>query len=72
MDAVIKQALSGMTIEEKITLVEDIWDTIAVSKEIPPLSDAQIRDLEKREKHYQKHPETALSWNSFRSKLEKE
>jgi len=36
MNAVIKQEISNMTIEEKILLVEDLWDTIAASNEDLP------------------------------------
>ncbi|MBN2625363.1 MAG: addiction module protein [Spirochaetales bacterium] len=72
MNTVIEQALSNMTIEEKIILVEDIWDTIAASKETSNLTDVQIKDLEQREEHYKQNPGTALSWDSYRSELEKE
>ena len=72
MNTVIEQALATMTIEEKIVLVEDIWDTIAVPEEASNLTDAQVKDLEQREDHYTQQPGTALSWDAFRSEIEKE
>ncbi len=59
-----------MTIEEKIILVEDIWDSIDVSKEDISLSADQKEELESREEHYKRHPETAQSWEAFKSEME--
>ncbi|MDC7219472.1 MAG: addiction module protein [Spirochaetales bacterium] len=70
MNSVIEQVLSNMTTEEKIILVEDIWDTIAISKESPKLTDAQVRKIKQREDNYLQRPETAKTWESFRSELE--
>jgi len=70
MNAVIKQEISNMTIEEKILLVEDLWDTIAASNEDLPLTASQINELEKREHNYRKNPDSAKSWESFKSELE--
>lgn len=70
MNAVIKQEISNMTIEEKILLVEDLWDTIAASQEDIPLTASQISELEQREQDYHKNPDSAKSWESFKSDLD--
>ena len=41
-----------LTIEERIQLVEDIWDSIAIDADQLPVTDAQKRELDRRIERY--------------------
>jgi putative addiction module component (TIGR02574 family) len=55
---------------ERIQLVEDIWDSIAADAEsVPPLTDAQIAEIERRIAEHEKNPGRAKSWDEVRARL---
>ena len=40
--------LAGLTVEEKLALISELWDSIESAAAIPPLSDEQSRALARR------------------------
>ncbi|MGH8475010.1 MAG: addiction module protein [Methylococcales bacterium] len=40
--------LSKLSIEERITLVEDLWDSIASDQKVVPITDEQKAELDRR------------------------
>jgi putative addiction module component (TIGR02574 family) len=55
---------------ERIQLVEDIWDSIAADPDaMPPLTDEQKAEIDRRLAEHEKDPSTALSWDEVRAKL---
>ena len=48
----IKKEISKLKLAEKLLLIEDVWDSIAVNNAELPLPEWQKRELEKREKQY--------------------
>lgn len=69
MNSVIANEIDSMSIEEKILLVEDIWDSIALSNQSVPLSEEQKAVLDKRLEHYQAHPDSANSWDNVKARI---
>ena len=43
----------GMSLDEKIQLVEDLWDSIAAEYEAAPLTDDQKAELDRRVAEYE-------------------
>ncbi len=62
-----------LSIDERLQLVEDIWDSIAeeanVRAEALPLSPAQIAELERRIADADAHPDDGISWEVVRAEL---
>jgi putative addiction module component (TIGR02574 family) len=58
---------------ERIELVQDIWDSIAEEAEdageVPDLGAAQRQELEERIKELDEHPDRARSWEEVRKRL---
>jgi putative addiction module component (TIGR02574 family) len=55
---------------ERIQLVEDIWDSIAADPDnLPPLSDDQKAEIDRRLAEHEKDPSTALSWDEVKARL---
>lgn len=49
----IKQEICNLNITEKLLLVEEIWDVIALNQNDLPISNAQKQQLDERYKEYQ-------------------
>ena len=62
-----------LSIDERLQLVEDIWDSIAeeanVRTETLPLSPAQIAELERRIADADAHPDDGIPWEEVRAEL---
>lgn len=58
-----------LSVAERIQLVEDIWDSIAVVPENVLLTAEQEAELERRLEAYQANPSEGISWNDLKTKL---
>ena len=62
-----------LSIDERLQLVEDIWDSIAqeanVRAEALPLSPAQMAELERRIADADAHPEAGIPWEQVKARL---
>ncbi len=52
----------GLSIPERIQLVQDIWDTIALEPQAVELTDEEKRIIDERLKAYHEHPELGSPW----------
>ena len=64
-------ALKQLPIDQRLKLVEDLWDSIADdSAHDPfPLSPAQLADLAAREADADAHPEAGVPWEVVRQAI---
>jgi putative addiction module component (TIGR02574 family) len=56
-----------LPIKERLKLVQDIWDTIAVTPEEVPVPDCHKEELDRRLDHPEPGPN--LSWDQVRERL---
>jgi putative addiction module component (TIGR02574 family) len=61
--------LSGLTLSEKIQLVEDLWDSIAAEAERLPLTEWQKKELDRREAEYLRDPSLASTWEDAKQRI---
>jgi putative addiction module component (TIGR02574 family) len=62
--------LFAMSPDERIQLAEDLWDSVAADPEqIPPLTDAQRSELDRRLREPMQNPGAALAWKQVRERL---
>lgn len=61
--------LFSLSIPERIQLVEDIWDSIAIQPELVELTPDTKGELDKRLKEYEQHPQDQSSWDEVRTRL---
>lgn len=57
---------TGSSVEERIALVEEIWDSIA---EATPLTEAQRRELDRRLQDHEANPDDAVSWEVVKASM---
>jgi putative addiction module component (TIGR02574 family) len=57
--------------QEKLQLVEELWDSIAQEESQQPLAQWKVDELIRREEAYKKDPSTALSWEEVRASIQR-
>ena len=59
----------NLSVEERIRLVEAIWDSIADNPETLPVTEAQRRELDRRLEDHLRDPDAARPWPEVRESL---
>lgn len=67
-DADVAEILK-LPVEERLRLVELIWDSIAESNAALPLTDAQRAELERRLAEHEAHPDDVISWDDVKASI---
>jgi putative addiction module component (TIGR02574 family) len=57
----------SLSVEERIRLVEAIWDSIAAEPGQPELTEAQKQELERRLAAHTASPEDVVSWEDVKA-----
>jgi putative addiction module component (TIGR02574 family) len=68
MSTVLKDALS-LSVEDRLELIEELWDSLAATPEAIPVTEAQRRELARRRRAHARNPSAAKSWEEVRAKL---
>lgn len=58
-----------LPVQERICLVELIWDSVAAFPEAVKISPALKAELEARVKEFEANPEAGYSWDQVKSRL---
>lgn len=59
--------IDRLPVEERLTLVEDLWDSIAADSAAVPLTDAQRLELQKRIEEDDAHPDEVVPWEMVKA-----
>ena len=65
----IKKGIADLPFSEKLLLVEDIWDSIAKSKDKAIMNEWQKQELERRYKEFQENHSETTEWNQVHKEL---
>jgi putative addiction module component (TIGR02574 family) len=64
MNASIKSlGIDRLPVDERLALVEDLWDSIAADSSAVPLTDAQRVEFQKRIEEDDAHPDDVVPWD---------
>jgi putative addiction module component (TIGR02574 family) len=64
------EQISTLSVNERIRLVQAIWDTIAEEETTyPDLTEAQKKDLDRRIAELDAKPEMALTWEEIKARV---
>ena len=70
MGASVKSlGIDRLSVDERLALVEDIWDTIAADSGALPLTDAQRAELDRRIAAHEASPEDVVPWEEVRASI---
>lgn len=62
--------ISKLSMPEKILLVEDLWDSISADEVSIPMPESHKAELDARLKRYEAAPDTLLSLDDLRARIE--
>jgi len=60
--------LLELTPAERLDLISDLWDSLEPD-DLPPLTNDQIEEMERRVAEHRANPDSALSWEEVRAEL---
>jgi putative addiction module component (TIGR02574 family) len=59
--------IASLPVNERISLVEAIWDTIAAEPNQPELTEPQKQELERRLAAHAESPENVIPWDQVKA-----
>ena len=59
--------IDRLGVDERLDLVEEIWDSIAADSDAIPLTDAQRAELERRFDEDEASPDDVASWEAVKA-----
>ena len=62
--------LQELPVEERIRIVEDLWDSIAAEQAAAPLTPAQETELDRRLETHRKSPDEGASWEEVKARIQ--
>ena len=65
-------SIEGLSIAERILLVEEIWDSIAAEQESLGITHEQKAELDRRLAEYAADPNAGSSWEEVKARLQGE
>jgi len=71
MDTQLLEQATRLSVNDRIELVEAIWDTVHESQNDLPLTAAQVALLEQRLTAYRENPQAGSPWEEVRARLER-
>jgi len=63
--------ITRLSTPEKILLLEDLWDSIALDESTVPVPRSHVEELDRRFKRYGSHPGGLLSLEDLQGRIEK-
>ena len=67
MNTQLLEQAQVLAVDEQIELVEAIWDGIVSRNAVPPLTEAQETELDRRLTHHLENPDDVVSWNEVKA-----
>ncbi|MFC1805906.1 addiction module protein [Planctomycetota bacterium] len=68
-DAISMESVLKLSVAERIQLAQDIWDSIAAVPDSVGLTDAQLRELDRRIDAYHKDPAAGSPWEDVKARI---
>jgi putative addiction module component (TIGR02574 family) len=61
--------IDRLSVEERLALVEELWDSIAEDSAAVPLTDAQREELDRRLADHEARPDDVVSWEDVKASI---
>ena len=69
MNSLLSEQILSLTVPEKLQLIEDIWDSVAIEAEQIPLSQSQKQELDRRLASYQNIETQGEYWEIVKQRI---
>jgi putative addiction module component (TIGR02574 family) len=67
-----RDAIKGLSVAERVRLVQDIWDTLQPTADELPLTEKQRAIVDRRLEEHRLDPSSAIPWEEVRARIESE
>jgi putative addiction module component (TIGR02574 family) len=67
MNTHLLEQATQLSVQDQIELVEALWDDIAKRNAVPPPSDAQNAELDRRLADLEANPDDVISWSEVKA-----
>ncbi|MFO0336210.1 MAG: addiction module protein [Pseudomonadota bacterium] len=61
--------IDQLGVDERLALIEALWDSISADESAIPVTDAQRAELDRRLAEHEANPNDVVSWDEVRSSL---
>jgi putative addiction module component (TIGR02574 family) len=61
--------IDRLSVEDRLALVEELWDSIAKSNGDLPVTDAQRAELDRRLAEHEANPDDVVSWEHIKASI---
>jgi putative addiction module component (TIGR02574 family) len=61
--------IDQLSVDDRLLLREEIWDSIAAFPDAVPVTDAQKQDLQERLDAFQENPKAGAPWEEVKARL---
>ncbi|MBI3574458.1 MAG: addiction module protein [Gammaproteobacteria bacterium] len=61
--------IERLGIEERLTLVEELWDSITADSAAVPLTEAQRTELDRRIAEHEANPDDVVPWEEVKASI---
>jgi putative addiction module component (TIGR02574 family) len=65
----LQNEIATLTADEKFELLDILWESLEA--DVPPITDAQREELDRRLLHYDENPPDVIPWEQVRASLPK-
>jgi putative addiction module component (TIGR02574 family) len=72
MEEITIDSVLELPVDQRLRLVQAIWDSIADAPETLPLSDAERAELDRRLEDYRRNPSSGRTWEEVKASLLRE
>ena len=69
MNEELRNQINKLSVSEKILLVEEIWDSIAIEEQSFDLNDSQKRIVKERSNSFKTNPSIGRKWEEIRDEF---
>ena len=59
--------IDRLSVEDRLLLVGEIWDSIAHAQPTVPLTESQQQELERRLRDHEQNPDDVVSWEDVKA-----
>jgi putative addiction module component (TIGR02574 family) len=58
----LAEEIRRLSVDERIRLIQDIWEGIAADSDPPPLTDTERSEIQRRIADHKRDPSSAIPW----------
>ena len=69
MNSLLSEQILSLTVTEKLQLIEDIWDSVAIHPDQIPLSQSHKQELDRRLSSYQNLENQGDNWENVKKRI---